>query len=73
MKTGFEITQPILQDFTNKKLKMKELREKILNLDTRHKDLITMELLHLIVDNLDKIDKQKLIDYVHLEINKQSI
>ena len=70
MKTGFEITQPILQDFTNKKLKMKELREKILNLDTRHKDLITMELLHLIVDNLDKIDKQKLIDYVHLEINK---
>ena len=70
MKTGFEITQPILQDFTNKKLKMKELREKILNLDTRHKDLITMELLHLIVDNLDKIDKQKLIDYVHLEINQ---
>ena len=70
MKTGFEITQPILQDFTNKKLKMKELREKILNLDTRHKDLISMELLHLIVDNLDKIDKQKLIDYVHLEINK---
>ena len=70
MKTGFEITQPILQDFTNKKLKMKELREKILNLDTRHKDLITMELLHLIVDNLDKINKQKLIDYVHLEINK---
>ena len=70
MKTGFEITQPILQDFTNKKLKMKELREKILNLDTRHKDLISMGLLHLIVDNLDKIDKQKLIDYVHLEINK---
>ena len=70
MKTGFEITQPILQDFTNKKLKMKELREKILNLDTRHKDLISMELLHLIVDNLDKIDKQKLIDYVHLEINQ---
>lgn len=64
MKTGFEITQPILQDFTNKKLKMKELREKILNLDTRHKDLITMELLHLIVDNLDKIDKQKLIDEI---------
>lgn len=49
---------------------MKELREKILNLETRHKDLITMELLHLIVDNLDKIDKQKLIDYVYLEINK---
>lgn len=48
---------------------MKKLREKILNLDTRHKDLITMELLHLIVDNLDKINKQKLIDYVHLEIN----
>lgn len=48
---------------------MKKLREKILNLDTRHKDLITMELLHLIVDNLDKIDKQKLIDYVSVEIN----
>ena len=72
MKTGFEITQPILQDFTNKKLKMKELREKILNLDTRHKDLISMGLLHLIVDNLDKIDKQKLIDYVHLEINDKN-
>lgn len=43
---------------------MKVLREKILNLDTRHKDLITMELLHLIVDNLDKINKQKLIDEI---------
>ena len=47
---------------------MKVLREKILNLDTRHKDLITMELLHLIVDNLDKINKQKLIDYVNSNI-----
>ena len=47
---------------------MKVLGEKILNLDTRHKDLITMELLHLIVDNLDKINKQKLIDYVNSNI-----
>ena len=70
MRNPFSVAQPILIEMTNNKLKMKKLREKILNLDTRHKDLITMELLHLIVDNLDKINKQKLIDYVHLEINK---
>ena len=70
MRNPFSVAQPILIEMTNNKLKKKKLREKILNLDTRHKDLITMELLHLIVDNLDKIDKQKLIDYVHLEINQ---
>lgn len=49
---------------------MKEVRRKLKELQYHHKDIVTVELFNTIIDNLDKIDKQKLIDYVYLEINK---
>ena len=46
---------------------MKEVRRKLKELQYHHKGIVTVELFNTIID---KINKQKLIDYVHLEINK---